>query len=200
MNPTSKSLNWLPATAMLLLLTQSAHAHAVSHQAAGFMSGLEHPWSGWDHIIAMIAVGLWGAQLGTPAVWLLPVIFPMVMAMGGFLGLIGVPLPGTEIGIGLSAVLLGAMVALEAKPWLWVAAVMVGVFGLFHGHAHGTELPAGQDGMLYSMGFVIATGCLHGVGIALGLVHRWSAGKVALRFAGAAIATMGVVFMWRAVA
>ena len=200
MNPTSKFINWLSVTAFLFLMTQSVHAHAVSNQAAGFVTGLAHPWSGWDHIIAMIAVGLWGAQLGAPAVWLLPVTFPMVMAMGGFLGLMGVPLPGTEIGIGLSAVLLGAMVTLEAKPRLWVAAVMVGVFGLFHGHAHGTELPAGQDGMLYSMGFVIATGCLHGVGIALGLVHRWSAGKVALRFAGAAITLMGAFYMWRAVA
>jgi urease accessory protein len=153
----------------LLLSTQSAHAHADSHQTAGFVSGFGHPWSGWDHIIAMIAVGLWGAQLGAPAVWLLPVTFPMVMAVGGFLGLIGVPLPGIEIGIGMSALLLGTMVAFEAKPRLWIAAIMVGVFGLFHGHAHGTELPDGQNGMLYSIGFVVATGCLHGVGISLGL-------------------------------
>ena len=200
MKRSSKCLPWLPVLAVLLLSTQSAHAHADSHQSAGFITGFGHPWSGWDHIIAMIAVGLWGAQLGAPAVWLLPVTFPMVMAMGGFLGLIGVPLPGIEIGIGLSALLLGTMVAFEAKPRLWIAAIMVGVFGLFHGHAHGTELPDGQNGMLYSMGFVIATGCLHGVGIALGLVHRWSAGKAALRLAGAAIAVTGAVFTWRALA
>jgi urease accessory protein len=200
MNRISKSLTWLPVIAVLLISTQSAYAHSDSHQAAGFITGFGHPWSGWDHIIAMIAVGLWGAQLGAPAVWLLPVTFPMVMAVGAFFGLIGVPLPGIEIGIGISALLLGTMLAFEAKPALWIAAVMVGVFGLFHGHAHGTELPDGQNGTLYSMGFVIATGCIHGVGIAFGLVHRWSAGKAALRLAGTAIAVVGAVFTWRALA
>jgi urease accessory protein len=146
----------------------------------------------------MIAVGLWGAQLGAPAIWLLPVVFPMVMAMGGFMGLIGIPLPGVEIGIALSALLLGAMVCGEIRPKLIVAAIIVGAFGLFHGHAHGTELPPGQNGLLYSLGFVIATGTLHAVGIALGLIHRWPAGKLAIRVAGAAIAVMGAVFLWQA--
>jgi urease accessory protein len=148
----------------------------------------------------MIAVGIWGAQLGNPAMWLLPVTFPMVMSMGAFMGLLGIPLPGTEIGIALSAILLGAMVHGEVRPKLIVAAVLVGFFAVFHGHAHGTELPPGESGLLYSMGFVIATGCLHGVGIAIGLVHRWPAGKLALRGAGAFIAFMGVVFLWRALA
>ena len=109
----------------------------------------------------MIAVGLWGAQLGNPAIWLLPVTFPMVMSLGAMMGLLGIPLPGIEIGIAVSAILLGAMVAGEVRPKLIVAALLVGFFAIFHGHAHGTELPAGQSGMLYSMGFVIATGCLH---------------------------------------
>jgi urease accessory protein len=188
------------ATALVLMGPGVAFAHEVTGQAAGFFSGLRHPVSGLDHVLAMVAVGLWGAQLGPPAVWILPVTFPMVMAFGGFLGLLGVPLPGIEVGIALSAVLLGTLVAAEAKPSLGVAAIVVAAFAIFHGHAHGTELPPGQNGLTYSMGFVIATGCLHAAGIALGLVHRWRAGRVALRAAGAAVAAAGVVFLWRALA
>lgn len=184
---------------LLLLAAVPAYAHEQSGQAAGFLTGLKHPVSGLDHVLAMISVGLWGAQLGAPAMWLLPVVFPMVMAFGGFLGLLGVPLPGTEIGIALSAILLGLMVALEARPPVWVAASLVGFFGVFHGYAHGTELPAGENALLYSVGFVIATGCLHAVGIGIGLSHRWSAGRVALRVAGAVVALAGVYFLWGAV-
>jgi urease accessory protein len=187
------------ALALLLLLAAvPAWAHEQSGQAAGFLTGLKHPVSGLDHVLAMISVGLWGAQLGNPAVWLLPVVFPVVMAFGGFLGLLGVPLPGTEIGIALSAILLGLVVALEAKPPLWVAAGLVGFFGVFHGYAHGTELPAGENALLYSVGFVIATGCLHGVGIGIGVAHRWNAGRIALRVAGSAVAVAGVYFLWGA--
>jgi urease accessory protein len=146
----------------------------------------------------MVAVGLWGAQLGAPAIWLLPVAFPLVMAFGGFLGLVGVPLPGVEIGIASSAILLGAMVAAQARPPLWLAAAAVGFFAVFHGHAHGTELPEGQSGLLYSLGFVVATGCLHATGVAIGLVHRWSWGQAALRVAGVAIGVAGLLFLWRA--
>ena len=186
------------AVAVVLLLTRGAQAHIEGGEAGGFVSGMKHPWSGWDHICAMIAVGLWGAQLGAPAVWLLPVTFPMVMAMGGFLGLIKVPLPGVEVGIALSAILLGVMVLVAARPPLPVAAVLVGIFGLFHGHAHGTELPDGENGLLYSIGFVVATGLLHAVGITIGLIHYWKPGKVVLRGAGAAIALAGVYFLIQA--
>jgi len=184
----------------MLLLPSYAFAHVERGQATGFIIGLQHPWSGLDHVLAMIAVGIWGAQLGNPAMWLLPVTFPMVMSMGAMMGLLGIPLPGIEIGIALSAILLGAMVVGEVRPKLIIAALMVSFFAIFHGHAHGTELPVGQSGMLYSMGFVIATGCLHGIGIALGLAHRWPAGKLALRGAGAFIVVMGVTFLWRALA
>ena len=102
-----------------------------------------HPVTGLDHVLAMVAVGIWGAQLGAPAIWVLPVTFPMVMALGGMAGLLGVGLPAVELGIGLSAILLGLMVALEARPPLGVAAGLVGFFGIFHGYAHGTELPGG---------------------------------------------------------
>lgn len=185
---------------LALLVASPALAHVQRGQAAGFFTGLSHPVSGMDHVLAMVAVGLWGAQLGAPAMWLLPVIFPMVMAMGGMLGLLGIPLPFVEVAIALSAVLLGIMVLTEARPPLALAAVLVGFFAIFHGHAHGTELPAGQSGLLYSMGFVMATGCLHGVGIAIGLIHRWPAGKVALRVAGAVVALGGAYFLWGALA
>jgi urease accessory protein len=174
-------------------------AHQQGGEAIGLLGGLKHPVSGLDHVLAMVAVGLWGAQLGAPAIWLLPVTFPMVMAFGGMLALMGVPLPGSEIGIALSAIALGLVVMIEARPPLWAAALLVGFFAIFHGHAHGTELPAGASGLLYSVGFVIATGCLHATGIAIGLVHRFRAGRLALRAAGAVVALAGVVFLWQAV-
>lgn len=190
---------WPLLAALTLLSPSSVFAHQQSGQAVSLLTGIQHPWSGLDHVLAMIAVGLWGAQLGNPALWILPITFPMVMAMGAMLGLLGIPLPGTEIGIALSALLLGSMVVGEVRPRMMVAAILVGFFAIFHGHAHGSELPPGQSGMLYSMGFVIGTGCLHAIGIALGLGQRWPAGRVALRAAGGAIAAMGVKFLWDAV-
>jgi urease accessory protein len=175
-----------------------AFAHTRGGEAAGLVAGLSHPVSGLDHVLAMVAVGLWGAQLGAPAVWLLPVAFPMVMAFGGTLGLVGVHLPGVEIGIALSAIGLGAAVLFEAKPKLALAAALVGFFAIFHGHAHGTELPDGANGLLYSIGFVVATGLLHLAGIGIGTIHRWPAGRAALRWAGAFVALAGMAFMWRA--
>jgi urease accessory protein len=175
-----------------------AHAHAQLGQATGFVTGLLHPVSGLDHVLAMVAVGLWGAQLGMPAIWVLPVTFPIVMALGGLLGLLGVPLPGVEIGIAASALMLGTAVATERRWPLYASTLLVGLFAIFHGHAHGTELKPGESGLLYSLGFVVATGCLHAAGIAIGTVHRWPAGRLALRFAGAGIAAAGLAFLWRA--
>ena len=188
---------WILTVVIWLIWVQTAFAHVEGGQAAGFIPGLQHPWSGLDHILAMIAVGLWGAQLGSPALWMLPIAFPMMMAVGAMMGLIGIPVPGIETGIALSAIVLGTMILLEVRPKLTIALAMVGFFAIFHGHAHGTELPAGQSGLLYSMGFVIATGCLHGVGIALGLVNGLPAGRLVLRGAGTFIAAMGVYFLWR---
>jgi urease accessory protein len=181
---------------MACLLASPALAHS-GDVAGGFVGGLAHPLSGPDHVAAMVAVGLWGAFLGSPAIVILPVVFPLVMAAGGVLGILGVPLPGVEIGIAVSAALLGMMVALAAKPPLWVAAVMVGIFAIFHGHAHGAELPPGADALAYSAGFVIATGCLHLAGIAFGLLARWPGGRIAVRAAGGAIALAGLMFLGR---
>jgi urease accessory protein len=188
----------LPPALAVVLAATPAEAHIRQGEAVGFLSGLAHPVSGLDHIIAMVAVGLWGAQLGAPAIWLLPVTFPIVMAFGGFLGLIGIPLAGVEIGIALSGVLLGAMVLFELRAPLYLAAALVGVFGLYHGHAHGAELPPGEDGLLYSLGFVLATGALHAAGIGIGTIHRWRWGRAALRLAGAGISVGGISFLWAA--
>jgi len=182
----------------LLLVAIPALAHVQEGQAAGFLAGLAHPVSGLDHVLAMVAVGLWGAQLGVPAIWLLPVTFPLVMAVGGFLGLVGIPLPGVETGVALSALALGLAVATSWRPPLAIAALMVAAFAVFHGHAHGTELPAGQSGLTYSIGFVMATGLLHLAGISIGLIHRWPVGRVALRVLGAGVAAGGLFFLWRA--
>jgi urease accessory protein len=146
----------------------------------------------------MVAVGLWGALLGAPAIWLLPVTFPLVMAAGGVLGIVGVWLPGVEIGVALSALVLGVMVALAARPALWIAVVLVGAFAIFHGYAHGAELPAGADAVAFSLGFVIATGMLHLCGVAIGLLARWPGGLLAVRITGALIALCGLVFLGRA--
>lgn len=189
---------WAAIALAPLLWAQPALAHAQRGEAAGFVTGLLHPVSGLDHVLAMVAVGLWGAQLGSPAIWVLPVAFPMVMAFGGLLGLLGVHLPGIEIGIALSGVLLGAAVMLEFRPSLAVAAGLVAFFAVFHGHAHGTELPAGQSPLLYSMGFVLATGCLHAAGVGIGEVRRWTWGRGLLRAAGALVAVGGTFFLWRA--
>ena len=185
-------LIWLAATCAAS--TALAHTGSVS---GGFAGGLSHPLFGPDHVAAMVAVGLWGAFLGAPAIYILPVVFPLVMAVGGVLGILGVPLPGVEIGIAVSAAVLGMVVALAARPPLWVAGVLVGAFAIFHGHAHGAELPPGADALAYSAGFVIATGCLHLCGIAFGLLARWPMGRIAVRTAGGAIAIAGLMFLGR---
>jgi urease accessory protein len=196
-----KQFNCRPATLALWMLPVAvlwplrAWAHVGSGEAGSILTGLQHPVSGFDHVLAMIAVGLWGAQLGAPALWILPVVFPMMMALGGMLGLIGIPIPGVEVGIAISAVVLGFMVMTEARPKIQLAMAMVAFFAVFHGHAHGTELPAGQSGLLYSIGFVAATGCLHGAGITIGLIHRWPVGRLVLRGAGSLVCAAGIYFL-----
>ena len=188
----------LVLAAVLPMIASPAIAHVEGHGlAGGFASGFVHPLAGLDHVVAMIAVGLWGAFLGQPAVWLLPVVFPLVMAFGGVLGAAGVPVPSVEIGIALSAVVLGLMVAGAQRPPLWIAAVLVGAFAIFHGHAHGTELPANTSALAYSAGFVVATGLLHLAGIALSLLKHWPAGEWIVRAGGAAISLAGLFFLVR---
>jgi urease accessory protein len=187
-------IRFLVASSMLIFCGM-VYAHEGAGVTGGFVSGFMHPVLGWDHVIAMVAVGLWGAFLGVPALWLLPVVFPLVMAGGGMFGVLGVPIPGVETGIAASAVVLGAMIAFAARPPIWVAAVIVGAFAIFHGHAHGTELPSAANPLAYSVGFVVATGLLHLLGISFGLLVRWPVGKVTVQVSGGVIAFAGVGFL-----
>jgi urease accessory protein len=185
----------LTVALLVLLLAGAAHGHTGEGVQGGLISGFTHPLFGWDHVVAMVAVGLWGAFLGRPAIWLLPVVFPLVMAFGGALGVVGVPLPAVEAGIALSGVVLGLLVAFGARAPLWVAAIIVGVFAVFHGHAHGTELPDSASPHAYALGFVVATGLLHLAGIAFGNLTNRSWGTYAVRAAGAVIAAVGAAFL-----
>ena len=182
------------ALSLALLAAEPALAHTGS-DAGGLASGFLHPLLGPDHVIAMVAVGLWGVFLGAPAIWVLPIVFPLVMALGGAFGMIGVPLPAVETGIALSAVVLGLCVLLALKPPLPVAAVIVGAFAIFHGYAHGAEMPVASSAVSYALGFVVATGLLHLAGILFGSLARWRAGRIAVRAAGGLIALAGSAFL-----
>lgn len=184
---------------VMLFIANQAFAHAEVGVAGGLMSGFLHPIYGPDHMLAMIAVGLWGAQLDKPAIWVLPITFPIVMAIGGLMGVTGIPLPMVELGIALSALALGTAVALQWKANLIFAAVIVGLFAIFHGHAHGTELPSAANPLAYGVGFVISTGLLHALGILIGYAIRWPMGNTIVRILGAVIAVLGIYFVLGAI-
>jgi urease accessory protein len=173
----------------------AALAHVGDHSHMSFTEGMLHPFSGLDHVLAMVAVGLWASQLGGRALWLLPLTFPAVMAVGAGLGLSGVTLPWVEIGIAGSVMVLGAVVALALRPSLAISVPLIGAFALLHGYSHGIELPASASAVGYGVGFSVATLMLHAVGIATGLI----AGRLPVRFAarttGGAIAVLGVVLL-----
>ncbi|MFM9881087.1 MAG: HupE/UreJ family protein [Burkholderiaceae bacterium] len=192
--PTAPSRPWLRQLALLacgLLLTAHAHAHTEGSGASGFLAGYLHPLSGVDHLLAMVAVGMWGAALGRPLIWALPVVFPLLMVVGGVLGIAGVPLPFIEAGIAVSVLVLGLAIALAWRAPLALALAIVALFGVLHGHAHGTELPQATSPEAYAAGFVVSTGILHLSGIALGLLQRLPSGALALRGGGALIAAVG---------
>lgn len=182
----------------LTLLCGQADAHTGTGLPGGFASGFRHPFSGLDHLLAMVSVGLWGAFLGRPLIYLLPVIFPAVMAGGAVLAMIGLRLPRVEIGIALSVLVLGACIAFAVKAPVWVASVIVAAFALFHGYAHGIELPSAADPVGYSVGFVLATGLLHVLGIGIGTLNDRRGGLVMTRSAGGIIAVIGVWFLYKA--
>ena len=178
-----------------LALPTVAHAHVIQSGANGFQSGFEHPLTGPDHFLAMFAVGLWGAQMGGRSVWTLPVTFPLIMVLGGILGIVGIPLPGIETGIALSIVALGLAIAFAWKPAEWIALLLIAVFAICHGYAHGAELPKAADPADFAIGFVIATGLIHLFGIAVGLaLHKPFEGRIACAL-GALIALGGVYFL-----
>jgi urease accessory protein len=183
------------AIPLFLVPGGSAVAHIIQGSAGGFGQGFEHPLTGTDHFLAMFAVGVWGAQMGGRAVWTLPVAFPLIMTAGGLAGMSGLPLPHVELGIALSILALGSAIALAWRPIEVVALMLIGVFAICHGYAHGVELPSVADPADYAAGFVIATGLIHvfGVGVGLGLGKPFG-GRLA-RTLGAVIATGGIYFL-----
>lgn len=182
--------------ALALLGAAPAFAHTGEGLVGGFMSGFLHPVLGWDHVVAMVAVGLWGAFLRAPAIYILPIVFPVIMAFGGAAGVVGAPLPFVEAGIALSSIVLGLLIAFAVRAPLWLAAIIVGFFAVFHGHAHGTELPQASNAMSFAIGFVLATGLLHLLGIGLGVLIGRPGGKVAIQIAGGLIALGGLGFLF----
>jgi urease accessory protein len=187
--------------AAALFAPGTAFAHTGAGAAHGFLHGLGHPFGGADHMLAMVAVGLIAAQLGGRALWLLPASFLGLMIAGGVAGMAEIRVPYVEAAIALSVIVLGLLVAFRAALPVLLAAAMVGGFALFHGHAHGAELPEGESGLLYAAGFVLATAALHGLGVAAGLgIARLSEnnGPRLVRASGAAAALAGVAIMLKA--
>jgi urease accessory protein len=157
-----------------------------------------HPVSGIDHVLAMLAVGLFAAHLGGRALWLVPLSFVAVMACGGVLGMAGIGLPYVEIAIGLSVVVLGIVVATRVHPPVAIAMALVGCFAIFHGYAHGTDMPQTASGLAYGAGFVIATALLHAIGIGLGILigeagRRYS--RTIAQIVGGAMALAGIAIL-----
>jgi len=172
-----------------------AQAHVGIGDASGFLSGLGHPVLGLDHLCAMLAVGLWSAQRGGRAVWLVPVVFLAVMAVGGALGMMAVSIPYVETGIVASILILGVMVAAAVRLPLVASAAIVALFALLHGHVHGSEMPATASGVLYGLGFMATTAMIQMCGIAAGLIARRYGVPQLIRYAGGAIAACGMMML-----
>jgi urease accessory protein len=180
------------ATAIgLALVVQAAHAHSEATASGGFLRGFLHPLTGGDHLLAMVAVGIWGAVLGAPLLWLLPVAFPMLMVLGAVSAMAGLALPAIEPGIALSVLVLGSAIAAFWRAPIPAALAVVAFFGILHGFAHGRELPQSALPAAYAAGFVLASGLLHGTGIAIGSICLLPRGHVVLRALGASFAVMG---------
>lgn len=186
---TSRWIAWLFA---MLLVPSLAHAHIGVGQTSGLTHGLLHPITGLDHIAAMVAVGLWAAQHGGRAIWIVPLSFVAVMSAGSLIGTVGISIPFVETGIVASVLVLGLLIVLAVRLPLAASTLLVGLFALFHGHAHGAEIPEAVSGLAYGIGFVLATGLLHCCGIWLGLLAQKSAVPHLIRYAGGAAVALGV--------
>ncbi len=187
----SKSL----APIVSVFFIQTAYAHSV--QGGGLVNGLMHPVFGPDHLLAMVAVGILSVQIGGKAIWTVPATFLIFMLIGGILGIEEIPFPAVETGIAASVLVLGATIALARKVPALLAMIFVGLFGAFHGYAHGMEMPTVAEPALYASGFIISTAGLHIAGVLIGLIsHRIPYGNIILRIIGAWIAAIGVYILW----
>jgi urease accessory protein len=190
--------NFIPLLAALIFLPSLAHAHTGVGATTGFAHGLAHPLTGLDHLCAMIAVGLWAAQRGGRALWLVPLAFVSVMTLGAMLGMAGLALPFVEQGIIASVLVLGVLIAAAVRLPLAASVILVGLFALCHGHAHGAEMPDTASGFIYGLGFVISTACLHLAGIGWGLAMQKIAAAQVARWTGGAIAVCGLYLAFAA--
>jgi len=187
----------LPALLSALLFALPASAHVMDGPLGGFGSGFGHPLAGFDHLLAMLAVGLWGAQMGGRSVWTLPATFPMIMCVGGIIGMTGVlPDQPIEYGISLSVIVLGAAIAAAWRAPEWVALALISAFALMHGYPHGVLAPRASAPAAFTVGFVVSTGVIHVVGIAIGAVLKPIAGGRLVQALGAAIALAGFWFLF----
>ncbi len=180
-------LGFLGAIALTLLLPTLAQAHPGHIEGVGgWVAGFSHPLNGWDHILAMVAVGLWAAQLGGTAVWTMPFAFVAVMAGSAAIGTIGGPLPWVEQGIILSDLILGGLVLAATRLPIRMGLLIVGILASFHGYAHGAEMPQMTSAFSYGTGFVASTALLHGIGLGLAfllknpMMVRWAGGAIAV--------------------
>lgn len=177
----------------MLCLSSLAQAHTGAGATSGFAHGLAHPIFGLDHLLAMVAVGLWAAQRGGRALWVIPATFVGVMALGGVLGAGGVAIPFIETGITASVLVLGVLIVAAVRMPLVAASLLVAVFALCHGHAHGTEMPATAMGLSYGLGFILATAAIHGIGIGAGQLAQRASPPRMIRYAGCAIVVAGLL-------
>lgn len=191
-NPGMKRMNLsrMLFLAALSLFAGTASAHSGDHTATGFVGGLTHPLMGLDHVLAMVAVGLWAAQQGGRALWAVPAAFVGAMGLGAILAGAGWIMPQVESGIALSVLVLGLLIAARRHASVLAGMILVGIFALFHGTAHGLEMPQATSPALYAMGFVLATVALHGAGIASSLI-----GRHLMRVAGLGIAATGLALL-----
>ena len=184
------------ACSLALFITSPVWGHDEVRGGAGFVTGLLHPALGFDHLLAMLCVGVLSVQIGGRAIWYIPGAFVAVMILGGYLGMSGIPVPAVESGIAISVLVLGAAIMFGNKISRWLALGCVGVFAIFHGHAHGTEMPLVADPLFYGLGFVIGTATIHLAGVSVGfLARRSETGHIRLRFGGVMISVVGAYFL-----
>jgi urease accessory protein len=191
-----KALAFLAAAVLAVAAPTIAFAHPGIGQAHDLAHGFAHPLTGLDHVIAMLAVGVFAARLGGRALWLVPATFIAVMAAAGIAGMIGVAVPYVETGVAVSVIVLGAVIAFAVRVPVAIAMAIVGLFAIFHGHVHGTETPESASGILFGLGFVAATAILHATGIGFGvLIGRAPGGRQIAQLAGGAAVVVGAVFL-----
>jgi urease accessory protein len=178
---------------LLALPAATLHAHPLHTSMGGLASGIVHPLFGFDHFLVMLAVGLWAAQLGGRALWLVPGTFLGMVVAGGALGFAGVPVPFAEQGIAASIVVMGLLIVMAARLPIWSGMALVGLFALFHGHAHAVELTAGLSATTYAIGFVLTTALLHLVGIALGVLAQRLQRPILPRLVGVSLLLAGLI-------